>query len=194
MPIEIELKAHAGNPELVKSRLDELAEFSAAIEKKDVYWFPSAGGLEKTLPSSGIRVRKESITDAAGKCSHVVLVTYKNKERRDGIEVNDEYEFEVSSAEVFEDMLGCLGLEPGIAKHKKGWAWKFRGVTAELVRVDGLGWFVELEIIADRADREASAEGRKQLLGLFDKLGIERKNIEERYYTEMLKALNGITV
>jgi adenylate cyclase class 2 len=193
MPVEIELKAHIGNPELIKSRLDGIAEFSAAIEKKDVYWFPSAGGGEKNLPVSGIRVRKESITDAEGKFSQMVLVTYKNKERRNGIEVNDEYEFEVSSAEVFEDMLGRLGLKQGIAKRKKGWAWKFRGITAELVTVDGLGWFVELEIIADKADRETSGEGRKQLLGLLDKLGIERENIEERYYTEMLKAL-GITV
>ncbi|MDR1904018.1 MAG: class IV adenylate cyclase [Treponema sp.] len=190
MPIEIELKAHTKKPDMIKSRLDGIAEFSAAIEKNDAYWFPSTGGLGENLPSSGIRVRKESITDAEGKLSYAVLVTYKSKERRDGIEVNDEHEFEVSSSEVFEDMLGRLGLEQGIAKHKKGWAWKFQDITAELIMVDGLGWFVELEIITDKAGRETSGEARKHLLCLLDKLGIERENIEERYYTEMLRALN----
>jgi adenylate cyclase class 2 len=183
---EIELKAHVENPEQLKIRLESLAEYAGAFEKKDAYWFPKNPGLP-VLPS-GVRVRREKDTDPGGKTSELVHVTYKSKEVREGIEINDEKEFDVSRTREFEGLIGLLGLEKGIEKKKKGWAYSRGRINAELCEVDGLGWFIELEILSSKKDGETLDRAREELLCFLKDLGIGKKALESRYYTEMLRA------
>jgi adenylate cyclase class 2 len=126
-----------------------------------------------------------------------VLVTYTSKEVREGMEITDEREFTVSDGNTFEELLKRLGLEPGVRKHKQGWAWTCGNIYAELAEVSGeapgreqgsrnLGWFLELEILAADDAAGTVAAARKELLGLLGKLNVGTECIEERYYTEML--------
>jgi adenylate cyclase class 2 len=215
MPLEIELKARLDDCTQVEQRLSGLGTFCRSYKKSDSYWFPtqtSVGGAP--IPSSGVRVRRESGTDADGTAYESVLVTYKHKEISDGIEVNDEREFTVSSpsaetssledataASTFEDLLTRLGLRKGICKEKQGRAWTIqpqsagrsgvvqRPILAELSLVTGLGWFVELEIIAEDDEGQTVEESRKRLLALLEKLEIPADRIEARPYTTMLSAI-----
>ena len=196
MVMEIELKAHVGNYQALKVLLSQKAKYLGAFEKEDTYWFQ---GKASTLPPSGLRVRREKrgLPDGTEKSS--TIVTYKNRERRDGIEVNDEHEFEVKPGPEFEGFLKLMGLKPEISKRKQGWAYSWEGICAELVKVDGLGWFVELEIIADgihadgiySADRqeEVIMQSKDRLLDFLAGLGIAKEAIESRYYTAMLQEL-----
>jgi len=194
---EIELKAHVKNSEALKRLLSEKAEYTCAFEKDDVYWYGGgdlavgvAFGVQK------VRIRKEKRRLADGTEESRCVVTYKSKERNDGFEVNDELEFEVNPAEGFEEFLGKAGLKLGTRKSKRGWAFSKAGITAELVEVDDLGWFIELEIlksisiavesVIDDRQEEIIAEGKKHLLAFLDDLGIEREAIEQRFYLEML--------
>lgn len=183
---EIELKAHVENPEKLKARLEALAEYTGAFEKEDAYWFPKKSGFP--VPPSGLRVRREKDTAPGGETSGIVYVTYKSKETREGIEINDEKEFEVSGAEEFEELIGLWGFEKGIAKKKKGWAYRHGRINAELCQVEGLGWFIELEILGDKKDGETLDRAREELLRFLEDLGIGREKLESRYYTEMLRA------
>jgi adenylate cyclase class 2 len=183
---EIELKAHAEAPERLKAALETLAVYAGAFEKEDVYWFPKEPGLP--VPPSGIRVRKEKNTSPRGELSGAVHVTYKSKETRGGIEINDEKEFDVSPAGEFEELMGLFGLERRIAKKKKGWAYRRGRINAELCEVEGLGWFIELEILSDKKDGETLDRAREELLRFLEDLGIDREKLESRYYTEMLRA------
>jgi adenylate cyclase class 2 len=198
--VEIELKARIDDPEGVKKGLSELGIYDCAYEKDDTYWFfaknrgPAAGETPPpTLPPSGLRLRRETNTGTGGGVSKHHLVTYKTRELRAGMEVNDEREFEVSDGTVFEDLLRRLGLEPGIGKNKRGWAWILAGpaagVRAELSDVKGLGWFLELEILAPEGDEQTIARCRERLFFFLDALKIPREKIEPRPYTEMLRAL-----
>jgi predicted adenylyl cyclase CyaB len=110
-------------------------------------------------------------------------------EVRDGIEVNQEQEFEVSDGDAFEAFLTHIGLEPGIGKNKRGWSWTHEGVTIELSQVARLGWFAELEIIAQDDDEETIHTARSRLLNLLGRIGIGEDKIEGRYYTEMLREI-----
>jgi adenylate cyclase class 2 len=184
---EIELKAHVENPEQLKTRLEALAEYRGAFEKADAYWFPQTPA--PPIPPSGIRVRRE--WEAGGEGSPIVHVTYKTKEVRKGIEINDEREFDVSSAEEFEALIGLLGFEKRIAKKKKGWAYGRGSINAELCEVEGLGWFIELEILSGRKDGETLDRAREELLRFLGDLGIGEEALESRYYTEMLSETNG---
>jgi adenylate cyclase class 2 len=190
MAVEIELKAWADSPERIKAALSSFAEYGGEFLKDDEYWFslsPPAAGT--AIPLSGIRIRQEQDTPPKGTTRQITWVTYKAKEVREGIEINQEREFEVSDKAAFEELLVRLGLERGIAKKKTGWTWKYEGITAELCQVDRLGWFAELEIIAGD-DKEATvAAARRRLLELLGRIGIGEDKIETRYYTEMLLGL-----
>ena len=63
-------------------------------------------------------------------------------------------------------------------------------MNAELCEVSGprrsLGWFLELEILAEDAAAPTVAAARQKLLGLLEQLGVPRSRIEERYYSELL--------
>jgi adenylate cyclase class 2 len=190
MATEIELKAWAENTGAIRGRLERIAVFTGSFDKEDGYWFPKRGNPPENgtpaLPSSGLRVRKERDVDPEGAVSSAVHVTYKTKEVRDGIEINDEREFDVSSGCLFEELLGRLGLEKGKAKRKRGRSYSVNGITAELTEIDGLGWFVELEILAAGGDAETTAAARRRLFGLLAELGVPENAVETRYYTEML--------
>jgi adenylate cyclase class 2 len=203
MPIEIELKARIDDPQAVKEAISSLAHSEGAYEKNDVYWYPVNENSD--VPPFGIRIRSESRCMYAdginADCIHTdsthaddekteTLVTYKVQTKKDGIEVNNEREFSISDAAPFEEILAMFGLKAGIGKHKKGWVWKDGGdppLTAELSEVRHLGWFVELEILADGTDEETVTVARSRLLSFLQKIGIDESKIEKRYYVEMLK-------
>jgi adenylate cyclase class 2 len=186
MATEIELKAWVDDPEALEGRLSALAGAGTAFEKADAYWTPTGGPPSGSRLPSGVRVRLETREGPAGDLSRECLVTYKVKEVREGLEINDEREFAVSGPAAFEELLRRLGLERGAEKHKQGRAWDCRGITAELSLVRGLGWFVELEIIADNDRKGTLDEARTRLLSLLAELGVPAARIESRYYTEML--------
>jgi adenylate cyclase class 2 len=199
MATEIEVKAHVEDPRAIKNGISLFASPPLSFEKDDCYWVP-AGNLPRGIPGSGVRVRREKRRLPGDKVEdeEKTLVTYKSKEVREGIEINDELEFTVSGAHAFEELLKRLGLKPGLGKHKKGWSWIFAensatgngNIQVELCEVTNpdhnLGWFVELEILTDDAGPETVTAARKQLLELLDKFNIPRENIEERYYSELL--------
>jgi adenylate cyclase class 2 len=194
MATEIELKAHVDDPGSIREKLDALGRYNGEFLKDDIYWRQDTGGKRGNLENRrelspfSVRVRKESGGDAGGRVCRAVIVTYKSKEMRDSIEVNNEREFSVSSAEPFEELLGHLGFSPAIIKRKSGFSWDYNGINAELAEVAGLGWFAELEILAGDDSPETVWTARMRLLELLAKLGIGEDRIEPRYYTEMLQS------
>jgi adenylate cyclase class 2 len=187
MATEIELKARVANHLEIGNRLSELAVFTGTFEKKDVFYSTASS----TVTAYGVRLRKESKRLPSGTSTQKNLVTWKLKQVIDGIEINDEREFEVSSCEVFEQFLTHLGFMIKSGKQKKGSSYDNNGMTVELTEVEGLGWFVELEMISDDmgTQEETFAAARKKLLDFLAELGIERDAIESRSYTEMLRGI-----
>jgi adenylate cyclase class 2 len=193
MPVEIELKVRVEDQNALSERLSLLAPLAAlSFEKDDCYWIAPPGG-GKGGNGSGrpvLRLRKERTVYPGGKAGEKALVTRKTKEVREGIEINDEREFAVSDPAVFEGLLRDLGLEPGTRKRKRGRAWTAGGIHAELCEVSGLkrslGWFLEIEILAESAGESVVAGARKELLDFLEKIDIPRDRIEERYYAELL--------
>ena len=183
MVTEIELKAHVKNNEELRRLLSEKAVFLHSFEKEDNYWF----GENTSLPSSGLRIRREKRRFEDGREEIANLATFKTKEVRNAIEINDEREFAVDPVTEFEEFLRRLGMRAERYKKKKGWAFSKDGINAELVEVQGLGCFIELEIIADNNREETFAGARKKLMDFLVELGIDAEAIESRFYTEMLK-------
>jgi adenylate cyclase, class 2 len=190
MAVEIELKAHIDDYAVVKERLSAAGEYCRSYKKSDSYWLPAQPA------AAGVRVRRESGVDAAGAAHESVFATYKIKEISKGLEVNHECEFSVSDADSFEEMLSHIGLHKAVCKEKEGWAWTVRSqnegqppILAELSLVAGLGWFLEIEILAVDNSKQTVEESRGRLFTLLEKLEIPKDKIEEKPYTAMLAGI-----
>jgi len=190
--VEIELKARLDDSEPARERLSSLGSYARAYEKADAYWIPADPG--SPLSRSGIRVRRDSGVGADGAARESALVTTKDKALSGGIEVNEEREFAVSDPGLFEDMLRGLGLAERSRKSKRGWEWEVppqaaggRPIRAEVSMVGGLGWFLELEIVAGEGGQRVVEESRGELYSLLEKLGVPIESIEPRPYSALLE-------
>ena len=199
---EIELKAHVDDREAVIAALNSFAVYGGALQKEDAYWHAALECKEVT-----VRLRRESRfggEDAGGFASRSktddegnprssrVLFTYKRKEVRtvsDGasIEVNEEKECECSNADAIESFLADAGFTVCLRKSKRVLSWRFEDALFELCDVEGLGDFLEIEIMANERGTDEAAAAEEKLLLLLDKCAISRDRIEKRYYSELLR-------
>jgi adenylate cyclase class 2 len=215
MAYEIELKAWVDNITETELRMNKAAEFLFSYTKKDVYWYSN----DTAVFPSGVRLRTESRILKTGAQETCLFVTFKTKETRNGIEINDEKEFRItavpdadvvsdasaallgSASAPFETFLTLAGFTRGFSKKKTGKCWRYKpaavgegeegraffpAITAELSLIEGLGHFLELEIIANDDTPATVDAARKALLGLLKIAGIAPERIENRYYSEML--------
>lgn len=176
---EIELKAHITDPDALEQAVLAVPGSQKIAEsvKQDVYL---------RLEGSPVRIR---LRDENG----TTTLTYKRKETRNGLEVNDEQECIVSERTAMETLLADIGFKPFLTKIKRTRSFTLDNdgeppITAEISLVEPLGWFFELEILLEEADPDEPAieHARTRLLSLLAVCGVPEKSIEHRYYSEML--------
>ncbi|MDZ7793790.1 MAG: class IV adenylate cyclase [Spirochaetia bacterium] len=170
MAIEVEIKAWVQEVDHLREKILAIAEFQNSYEKRDTYF--SWPQQEKPL----FRIRREAGTNT---------VNYKQKERAEGIEVNREHEFQVDDAEAFINFCEYLEYEVYIEKHKQGQLYAFENVGIELSFVEGLGWFIEIEILVNHQSEVSPA--REKLREVLQALSVPNDKIEPRYYYELLE-------
>ena len=173
--IEIELKARLHNPEKVRAKVEGFADYVREFDKMDAYWHGPEWRFARG--TKGFRLR------ADGEKS---IVTFKAKRNEGGIEINRETEFEVSDPDAFTSLVERIGCEPFYRKHKTGRAYDYDGFTIELVQVEGLGDFIEVEKLLDNDDPETVAVVLGSLKGILARAGVPESDIEGRGYSELI--------
>lgn len=195
---EIELKAHVHDRVELTEILNSFAEYKGKVSKYDSYW--KQNPLFSLLSKQNDEHRKTAVRIRIEKTEHEktsmrTIVTCKHKQRMDGsgvngkkgiLEVNEEREFTVSDAASFEHLIINAGFSPFLTKHKECIQWTYEDILIELCNVEGLGDFLEAEIIKDvPGDIE---EARIRLEKLLEKCRIPLEQIEPMYYSELLAA------
>lgn len=167
---EIEMKAWLRRPDEALPRIRTLCAPLGEHVKEDIYFRPPGGGRN-------IRLRRQ---DGRWVC------TRKTRNLRDGLEVNDETEFEVSDGTAMAELLEDLGCRVYLRKTKTGSAFRRGDLTVEVSRVPPLGSFVEVECLLSepRPGDEAAAE--EKIRGFLADIGVREGEIEPRSYTQML--------
>ena len=188
MRVEVELKAHVSDFAQLQKRIESLAGVSPSLceYKEDTYFSQSE---EDAL----FRMRLEQTGSSFDAMQGTLVFTYKNKTLKEGIEVNEEVEFNSTSdqAKAALQFFLSMGYELYITKTKKGYVYTYSVVpdlpllTIELVEVVGLGWFIEMEFILE--DTSMVERARNCLLLVLDQVGVERSSVENEYYMHMLK-------
>ena len=175
MNTEIEMKAWVDDPAALKERLRKLcANFLREYKKSDTYFHLMDGDRLK----QELRLRSDGDD---------TIVTLKEKQVRQGLEVNVEREFSVSNSEHFRYLLECSGYEEFIRKEKIGTAYQCGAYLVELSHVTRLGTFIEVEeLIKGSVSEEKLRQTDKAIRELLQQLGIGTEKIEFRGYTQML--------
>ncbi|MGI6437039.1 MAG: class IV adenylate cyclase [Sphaerochaeta sp.] len=181
MAFEVELKAWVRKAEALKRSLDtkEGLLYVGFEEKEDTYY-----ALEE-LPL--LRIRKEVVNEERS-----LVVTHKKRSTIDGIEENLEYEFSVDprQEQAVHAFFTALGYRVAKRKFKRGWRYRqvhtttTPGLTVELVHLEGLGWFIEVEALVNT--REERRQAREELMAFLASLGIDSSAIESKPYLQLI--------
>lgn len=174
MPFEVELKARLTDPAALEKRAAELGLFLMESTKADVYF--RRKGDSRVAPTDRYRLRQEG---------HQNIVTFKDKQQVDGLEVNDEVEFTIDDVSAFYRFVDRLGFEPFVAKQKRSRVYEVGRAHIEINHVKYLGDFVEIEILCQtEAEVEAA---RRQITHLLRQLGLSQADLEPRRYIDMIQ-------
>jgi len=168
MPIEVELKFPladgAPTAEQVAERLEAIGGRARPARQQDDHYYAHPG-RDFAVTDEALRIREDS---------GQVRLTYKGPLMDDVAKTRLELETGIESAEVGGGILQALGfrLVRVVTKRRRPFELQWQGVAVEAVidRVEGLGEFVELEIISDVDGHQAA---RDHLLDLAARLGLE---------------------
>ncbi len=187
--IEVELKARVRDRAAVEAAVAAFARPAGSVDKADDYWHGPDWRLNRG--SRGFRLRSEAWEGGGGLQT---VVTFKTKRSEGGIEINRESEFEVSDRAVFIEFVQRLGCEPFYKKRKRGLKFVAGGsgpipdaATIEVLEVEGLGDFIEIEILLPNADPAAVALAQGEIKSLLARSGVAEDAIESRFYSELLQ-------
>lgn len=192
---EIELKAHVYEKEKLIQTLKTFATYEKTVSKDDTYYHLKTSKVQNGGKDYiSVRIRKET-QSKENKTITKNYLTYKRKEIRtseNGLstEVNDENETEILDTKPLEVLLHDIGFVPALKKQKEVIDFfvqtKFGKASLELCNVLGLGDFLEIEILSEKSDEKTVANVQSELKKILKKCNIPEKDIENRYYSEML--------
>ncbi len=165
---EIEVKVRVDDLDEVRSRLTEhRAEKHRDESQTDVYYNAPHRDFAET--DEALRVRYTG---------GVPEITYKGpKIASSGVKARREINIRVDSGERFEDLLTQLGFTrtASVAKHREEYRW--HGASVALDSVEGLGTFVEIEVMTEE-DRDGA---EAHILELEKILGVQGAHIPDSY-------------
>ena len=161
-------------PAAIEAQAVQIGVLVKEAYKEDVY-FRQLGDTS-SVPTDRYRLRREG-----GR----TIVTFKQSLSLDGVEVNEEVEFEVDDAHAFFQFTNRFGFEPFVVKRKKSRVYRVGRAHVELNEVEHLGHFVEIEILCDEEDQVAVA--RIEVARLLNQLGLSAEDLKPDYYIQMLQ-------
>lgn len=196
---EIELKAHIYNRKETIKILNTFANYVGFFQKHDSYY-----KLQKQNSNDfiSVRIRKE-LSKQEQNISEKIYLTYKQKELKntsDGtkIEVNNEKECELSNSETVISILLDTGFYEYLSKSKTvekfTYQTPFGIATIEICTIPPIGDFIEIEILNDSNNESNVDNIRKEILSILEKCNIPQSQIEEKFYSQLLKEANSTII
>ena len=171
---EVELKAHVDDWAIVKEKIESICGSGNIVSKRDQYFH-----------KPGEKHQAFRIRDNNGSME----LTSKQTGQNENGENNLEYELSAPIGE-YDKALGFfknLGYEPYFRKYKNGWEWTIDDVHIELLEVNDLGFFLEMEILIPfKSSEEDVSDSQFHLQKLLAKFGISKDQICSKSYRSMI--------
>lgn len=177
--LEIELKIALTKQQYkkIKNYFDDKFQYSGSVIESDVYFNGIDRDFSKTDETFRLRkVERETNTS--------VFVTYKGAKLNKAIKARKELEVSVSDYGTMLGVISSLGFKEAAHVKKQRYYYTDGSITATLDDVNGLGEFLELEILAP--DQDDVDKYSAQLFDLLSTLKLDRKAVTTSSYLEML--------
>lgn len=168
MGTNVEIKARVADFNRVRERAEALSDTPGElIPQRDTFFHTPKGRLKLRVlaPDRGQLIYYERQDDAAPKPSHYILSPTPEP---------DSLEAALSA---------CLGVRGMVRKRRL--LYKIGNTRIHLDQVDGLGPFLELEVILEPG--QSVEQGRATALELMEQLGIDEENLVEGAYIDLLE-------
>ena len=171
MPANIEIKARVRNWVEFKSRAEKLSDTPVeVIPQEDTFFNVPRGRLKLRVLAQG---RAQLI--------------YYTRPDQEGPKRSDYEVFETQDPEVLKSILGRAYGIRGVVR-KTRYLCLVGQTRVHLDDVEGLGQFMELEVVL--REGQGDAEGRKIAEDLMASLGVERSDLIEDAYMDLLESLS----
>ncbi len=163
MEVEIKFKVNIKD---IKPKIEKIAQFKHEEIQEDLYF---SVPLPKLLRIRRIVNRNENI------------LGYKLiKDRRN--EEFDEIEVKVGDFEKTREILKRLGFKEDVWVKKHRYVYKLGDATFELNHVEGLGDFLDIEVISDNPE-----DAKNKIWEIAGMLGLSEEDVEPRLYQELIR-------
>lgn len=167
MPRNIEIKARARDFEGIKSRAEKLSDTAVKIIPQEDIFFNTPQG----------RLKLRVLADDA-------QLIYYTRPDQHGPKRSD---YRIASVNDSENLKRVLELAYGIrgVVRKTRYLYLVGQTRVHLDAVDGLGQFMELEVVME--DGQSDAEGQKTAEDLMSALGVQRTDLIDGAYMDLLE-------
>jgi predicted adenylyl cyclase CyaB len=168
MPANIEIKAHARYFAEIKSRAEKLSDTPVeVIPQEDIFF---------NVPQGRLKLRILAPDNAQ--------LIYYTRPDQEGPKRSD---YHIAYTSDPDNLKRVLELSYGIrgAVKKTRYLYLVGQTRVHLDDVEGLGHFMELEVVM--RDEQSDAEGQEIAEGLMASLGVERSDLLEGAYMDMLE-------
>lgn len=167
MPTNIEIKARARDFEGIKSRAEKLSDTPVKVIPQEDTFFNTPQG----------RLKLRLLADQAE------LIYYTRPDQQ-GPKRSDYHIAHVSDPENLKCVLEMVYGIRGVVR-KKRYLYLVGQTRVHLDEVEGLGQFMELEVVLDNG--QSDAEGQKIAEDLMSALGVERADLIDGAYMDFLE-------
>ncbi|MBQ0000374.1 MAG: class IV adenylate cyclase [Clostridiales bacterium] len=184
--IEVEIKLPVGEPEELKRRLPELGfREGKRVREEDLYFNSDFHDFRKS--DEALRIRRVQNLNTGE--SHAFL-TYKGPKLDQISMTRKELETGIEDMDVMREVLRALGYVKQYPVNKVRRYFEKENVTACLDEVEGLGFFMELEVlVSEEKDREEALSTLKETSRL---LGHSMDETTRTSYLTMLMRKDGV--
>ncbi|MDR1272316.1 MAG: class IV adenylate cyclase [Clostridiales Family XIII bacterium] len=181
---EVERKLRVGTAEqahIVDFCMREGFTALGETSQTDLYFTPSNRNIYEE--DMALRLRTDRIFGGKEEST----ITFKGKGRDDSFHDRTEIETGVEDGNAFAGILRSLAFQEVLTVRKKRRSYTKGPATVSLDEVEGLGFFVEVEYVAE--DTEAGKEQAVSVInGLIEKMDMESAVNEPKNYLQLLAA------
>ena len=181
--LEVETKVRVKNPANLRKKILKIAKFEKKETRGDDYFALKRKFRRHGYPKKAFRIRKKP--DKYEINFKKWLTKYWDKE----VVVKQEFEFSVKEKEKIDNLLALfkdIGFVEWVKKRKTSESYlhkKDKRIVIEINKIEHLGYFMEIEYLAQPHEMEKAKQKIHQTL---EELEINPKDIDNTGYTKML--------
>lgn len=181
--LEVETKVRIKDVKALREKIKKIAKFEKKETRGDDYFALHRKFRRHSYPKKAFRIRKKPDK------FEVNFKKWLTKYWDDEVVVKQEFEFILKDKEQVENLLALfkdLGFVEWIKKRKTSESYthkKDKRIVIEINKVEHLGYFMEIEYLAQPSEME---KAKKKIHETLKELGIDKKDIDNTGYTKML--------